>query len=182
MRQNVVLLLYYLAFINLIRDNNGLKPNLLFHFLFHFTVLKCHQLLRFPLQHDDVIKWKHFPCYWPFVRGIHRSLVNSLHNGQWRRALIFSLSCARINSWVNHHEAGDLRCHHAHYDVIVMRKTNGSTLMDFGKISECPTATQHNTQGENHVHNCWDAWCSCTLWGWTSVSCFRFQNLQIGVN
>ena len=23
--------------------------------------------------HDDVIKWKHFPCNWPFVRGIHRS-------------------------------------------------------------------------------------------------------------
>ena len=22
--------------------------------------------------HDDVIKWKHFPRYWPFVRGIHR--------------------------------------------------------------------------------------------------------------
>ena len=20
--------------------------------------------------HDDVIKWKHFPCYWPFERGI----------------------------------------------------------------------------------------------------------------
>ena len=19
--------------------------------------------------HDDVIKWKHFPCNWPFVRG-----------------------------------------------------------------------------------------------------------------
>ena len=26
--------------------------------------------------HDDVIKWKHFPCYWPFVRGIHWSPVN----------------------------------------------------------------------------------------------------------
>ena len=25
------------------------------------------------LCHDDVIKWKHFPRYWPFVRGIHRS-------------------------------------------------------------------------------------------------------------
>ena len=25
------------------------------------------------LFHDDVIKWKHFPRYWPFVRGIHRS-------------------------------------------------------------------------------------------------------------
>ena len=23
--------------------------------------------------HDDVIKWKHFPRYWLFVRGIHRS-------------------------------------------------------------------------------------------------------------
>ena len=23
--------------------------------------------------HDDVIKWKQFPRYWPFVRGIHRS-------------------------------------------------------------------------------------------------------------
>ena len=24
-------------------------------------------------MHDDVIKWKYFPRYWPFVRGIHRS-------------------------------------------------------------------------------------------------------------
>ena len=23
--------------------------------------------------HDDVIEWNHFPRYWPFVRGIHRS-------------------------------------------------------------------------------------------------------------
>ena len=23
-------------------------------------------------QHDDVIKWNHFPCYWPFIRGILR--------------------------------------------------------------------------------------------------------------
>ena len=29
--------------------------------------------------HDDVIKWKHFPRYLPFVRGIHRSPVNSPH-------------------------------------------------------------------------------------------------------
>ena len=27
----------------------------------------------FTREHDDVIKWKHFPRYWPFVRGIHRS-------------------------------------------------------------------------------------------------------------
>ena len=42
----------------------------------------------------DVIKWKHFPLYWPFVRGIHRSLVNSPHKGQSRGALIFSSICA----------------------------------------------------------------------------------------
>ena len=24
-------------------------------------------------KHDDVVKWKHFPRYWPFVRGFHRS-------------------------------------------------------------------------------------------------------------
>ena len=70
--------------------------------------------------HDDVIKWKHFPHYWPFVRRIHRSPVNSPHKGQWRGALMFSLICVWINGWVNNREAGDLRRHRAHYDVIVM--------------------------------------------------------------
>ena len=74
--------------------------------------------------HDDVIKWKHFPRYWPFVRGIHRSPVNSPHKGQWRVALMFTLICARINGWVNNREAGDLRRYRAHYDVIVMLCTD----------------------------------------------------------
>ena len=59
--------------------------------------------------HDDVIKWKHFPRYWPFVRGIHRSPVNSPHKGQWLGALMFTLICARINGWVNNREAGELK-------------------------------------------------------------------------
>ena len=45
-------------------------------------------------DHDDVIKWKHFPCYWSFVRGIYRSPVNSPHKDQWRGAFMFSLICA----------------------------------------------------------------------------------------
>ena len=69
---------------------------------------------------DEVIKWKHFPRYWSFVRGIHRWPVNSPHKGQWRGALMFSLICAWINRWVKNREAGDLRRHRAHYDVIVM--------------------------------------------------------------
>ena len=40
------------------------------------------------------LQMKPFPCYWPFVRGIHRSPVNSPHKGQWRGALMFSLICA----------------------------------------------------------------------------------------
>ena len=72
------------------------------------------------LIHDDVIKWKHFPRYWPLVRGIHRSPVNSPHRGQWRGDLMFSLICAWINAWVNNHEAGDLRHHRAHHDATVM--------------------------------------------------------------
>ena len=34
--------------------------------------------------------------------------------GQWRGALMFSLICVWINSWVNNREAGDLRCHMMH--------------------------------------------------------------------
>ena len=71
-------------------------------------------------HHDDAIKWKHFPRYWAFVRGIHRWPVNSPHKGQWRGALMFSLICAWINGWVNNREAGDLRRHRAHHGVTVM--------------------------------------------------------------
>ena len=70
--------------------------------------------------YDDVIKWNHFPRYWPFVWGIHRSPVSSPHKGQRRGALIFYLICAWINAWVNNCAAADLRRHRAHYDVIVM--------------------------------------------------------------
>ena len=68
--------------------------------------------------------WRHqketFPRYWPSVRGIHRSPVNSPHKGQWRGALMFSLICVWINGWVNNRESGDLRRYLAHYDVTVM--------------------------------------------------------------
>ena len=69
--------------------------------------------------HDDVTKWKHFPRYWPFVRGIHRWPVNSPPKGQWPENLMFTLICSWINGWVNNGEAGDLRRYCAHYDVTV---------------------------------------------------------------
>ena len=50
---------------------------------------------------DYVIKWKPFPRYWSFVRGIHR----------W--PVIF----AWTNGWVNNRKAGDFRRDRTHYDV-----------------------------------------------------------------
>ena len=61
--------------------------------LVSFISTKVYQYHGFPMRvllhnlhlswnHDDVIKWKHFPRYWLFVRGIHRSPVNSPHKGQ----------------------------------------------------------------------------------------------------
>ena len=54
------------------------NPNKHFYSSGSFTV--CIQYL-FAIN-DDVIKREHFPRYWPFVRGIHRSSVNSPHKGQ----------------------------------------------------------------------------------------------------
>ena len=85
------------------------------HQCFHSRkwIWKCHQSWwRHPMEH--------FPHYWPFVRGIHRSLVNSPHKGQWCGTLMFSLICVWINACVNNCEAGDLRRHRAHYHVTVM--------------------------------------------------------------
>ena len=88
--------------------------------------------------HDDVLKWKHFPRYWPVVRGNNWSPVNSHHKGQWRGALMFSLICTWINGWVNNREVGALRRSRAHCDVNVMFNFNPS----MGKWS--------------HAHEVWD--------------------------
>ena len=76
--------------------------------------------LVWKIFHDDVIKWKHFPRYWPFMRWVHLSPVNSPHKGQWCGALMYSLIWTWIYSWINNGEAGDLRRHRTHYDVTAM--------------------------------------------------------------
>ena len=68
--------------------------------------------------------WRHqmetFSALLAICAGNSPVPVNSPHKGQWRGALMFTLICARINGWVNNREAGDLRRHRCHYDVIVM--------------------------------------------------------------
>ena len=65
----------------------------------------------------------------PFVRGIHRSPQNSPHKGQW--ASMFSLIRAWTNGWVNNRDAGDLRRHRTHYDVIVLPNAAWSYIIFF---------------------------------------------------
>ena len=66
--------------------------------------------------------WRHQmdTCNWPFLRGSHRSPMDSPHKGQWCRPLMYSLICALTNDWENTWDAGDLRRHTAHVHVTVM--------------------------------------------------------------
>ena len=111
---------WYWLFIWFQNINHAFDPNL------HISVTtgKIHSKMDKESQNqeynDDVIKWKHCPRHWPFVRGIHRPPMNCPHKGQWRRALMLYLICDWINGWVNNRKAGDLRRHPAHYDVTVM--------------------------------------------------------------
>ena len=102
----------------------------------------CCQIWAVSDKHDGVIKWKHFPRYWPFVRGIHRSPVNSPHKGQWRGDLMFSLICVWINDWVNNREAGDFRRYRTHYDVILMIRKM-MTGMEIFKWLNTPPKWRH---------------------------------------
>ena len=117
---------------------------------------------------DDVIKWKHFPRYWPFVRGIHRSPVNSPHKGQWHGALIFSLICAWINAWVNNREASDLRRHRVHYDVILMR------IHEMHVLHLCLT-TCNTWPPAKHLKHHWLSFCR------TPTLSFVWENTNQGI-
>ena len=79
----------------------------------------------------DVIKWKHFPHYCSFVRGIHRSPMNSLQRPNSYNSM-FSLICAWTHDWVNNRDAGDFRRHHVHHDVTVMSKMPSAKWCPFG--------------------------------------------------
>ena len=71
--------------------------------------------------HDDVIIWKQFPRSPALCEGNPPVNTGSPHKGQWRRALKFPLICACSNGWANNRHAGDLRRHHARYNVTVMQ-------------------------------------------------------------
>ena len=68
--------------------------------------------------------WRHqmetFSALLAICAGNSPSPANSPHKGQWRGALMLTLNCARIYGRVSNRDAGYLRPHCAHHDVIVM--------------------------------------------------------------
>ena len=96
------------------------------------------EILLLTYSLDDVIKWKNFPCYWPFVRGFHRSPLNSPPEGQWREALMFTLIRAWTNGWANNRDAGDLRRNRSHYDTTVMLDTSQLDILGIDAEFDLP--------------------------------------------
>ena len=124
--------------------------------------------------HDDVIKRKHFPCYWPFVRGVHWSPVNSPHKGQWGGALMFSLICDWINGWVIYNipeihldssasvlkrPADRIRLKHLpHRDGLVQEKRNSSALAMELHLSCTNPSISSAYVSNGHYYN-YQLWC-----------------------
>ena len=81
-----------------------------------------------------------FSALLAFVRGIHRSPVNSPHKVQWRGALMFSLICPWTNGWVNHRCASVLRTPSGslwrHCNVLVTSSL--TTMYEFQNVSPNP--------------------------------------------
>ena len=66
-----------------------------------FRVPWCQFSTSPPATDCDVIKWKHFPRYCAFVRGFHRSLVDSPHKGRVTRTFYVPLLSVGTNCWTN---------------------------------------------------------------------------------
>ena len=141
--------------------------------------------------HDDVIKWKHFPRNWPFVRGIHRSRWIPCTKASNAELWCFRWSASEKNGWVNNREAGDLWRHRGHYDVIVMRHYCFRTHLPLGghwwriqpkripHVWEFLHSTLHGPwpmcycaakpfHSKGRMENEW-LWRTCGLRVWTSV-------------
>ena len=128
----------------------------------------CIQMYPFILTHmphDDIIKWKKFPRYWPFVRGIHRWPVNFLHKGQWRGALTTSLIWTWINGWVNNRKTGDLRRYRAHYDITIMKVCRFVMVSTSNVLQTSVTCYR--------LKSSWDLWHCCPCeWNFAKVILF----------
>ena len=97
---------------------------------------------------------------------------NPPYKVQWRRALMFSLICARINGWLNNDEAGYLRRHRAYYDVTVMKLLERVQYVCNRKMENIDEIQYSNSNSKrfiethtysNHTHYKYDIWCEASM-------------------
>ena len=91
------------------------------------------------------------------------------HKRQWRGALMFSFNCTWINSWLNNREDGDLRCHQAHYGVIVMMIDDGNWLLTPYDILQ--TYLRHKVPSGNFTAFAIKYFTIPTMFSWKLFSC-----------
>ena len=134
------------------------------------------------LEHDDVIKWKHFQRYWPFVPGIYRLPVKYPQKGQWGGDLMFFL-------WSAPEQTVEtpviLRCHRAHYEGNVMitgvQGYKAVHLPQRHRWCESVPQRQHLTRGSADSSNslrmyiishtiCTRLWCAALFCGYITRS------------
>ena len=93
------------------------------------------------LAHDDIMTWKCLLHYWPFVRGIHQSLVDSLHKRPVIQTSKSLLLLMRTSCSTNSRVASD-SC-----DVTAMLKTGRPPwslyVTKLGLIIICNTTLPH---------------------------------------
>ena len=119
----------------------------------------------------------------PLRRGIHQSPVNSPHKGQWCRALMFSLICDWIYSWVSNREAGDLRNHCTHYDVTVMMRffagwipqSENWFIMKFSPINSLHIMLLSTVWFHDDAKKIWNL---LFLWWWIPPGLFCFSHVH----
>ena len=73
-----------------------------------------------PSRQDDVIKWKHFLHYWPFMRRIHRSPVDCLHKVSMMRSFDVSFDVSLRKQLKNHSTGRWIEMFGWSFDVAVM--------------------------------------------------------------
>ena len=93
-----------------------------------------------------------------------------------RRFSVFFIR-AWINGWVNNHEAGDLRRHRAHYEVIVMKCVIGNFYLVWVALWKWPCFFEYMLLYAQYCHETTSIYLNCTgIYGiWSCISIKRTQ-------
>ena len=97
------------------------------------------------------------------------------HKGQWRGASMFSLISPWINGWVNNHEAGDLRHHRGHNDVIVMAIPWHQYFLSFHRFpSPRPESSKLPARSSWSISEHTVRLSACAIWG-SGTNCRTYR-------